>query len=43
MATEGVICVGGVDLYLDELRFDPPERFITGAKLRNEPPRHRSY
>ena len=43
-ATEGVICVGGGgDLYLDELRFDAPERFITGAKLRNEPPRHRSY
>ena len=40
---EGVICVGGGDLYLDELRFDPPERFITRAELRNEPPRHRSY
>ena len=34
---------GGGDLYLDELRFNPPERFITRAELRNEPPRHRSY
>ena len=34
---------GGGGLYLDELRFNPPERFITRAELRNEPPRHRSY
>ena len=33
MATEGVICVGGVDLYLDELRFDPPTMTRTPAGI----------